>query len=648
MERTRRGRDGWIGSPARLLVIVTLVVTAGVWTATWAEPAGAQGTPGDDVAPMPAEGADEAAVPPAGVDPEPEPGPAGEPDDAASADPESAAGADAGPAGDAEPQQPPATDRTAGSEPQTLKADRLAAEVDRLSAEVGTERERATRLAHRVNDLMEMNLRLVALLAPTGEPAGTPLPASPDEAGPVAAGPPEPAAERGENWAAHTFLRSQFIMPPFFWGLIAFVVGVFGAMFVRGRLHAYALAMAQRTPSLIDDAAVGALRNVLFWGLLIGGAFGFLYALLDYWLITTPDVAQTVGAIVATIVVVIAAFGLIDVLGAIILALARRTETLLDDHLAKLAIAVFKPLALLGGLLVIIDVLTGQAEIVAAAAGLILLGAVVFGFDALRNLVAGVQILATNPFGPGDLIILGDDEQVGIVRRQGLVTTGLETPDRTLLTVPNRVLARAAVENVSRRESRRHSFTLPLAPDTAPGLVDTLVDEIDEMLLGQEDVVTRGPALDETGRKLFDETGEPVITGVDPVVALERVAADGLHLRLQYDLKPMPYDEAAAAQHAILLWVLERCDHHGVAVATAKPEAPEVTVEVPAAATSRRKSGSSPKKSGGKKAGAKKGKSAGGSGGSKRSRSRSAAKSAETAKGKGGGDGKDPEAADAG
>lgn len=119
------------------------------------------------------------------------------------------------------------------------------------------------------------------------------------------------------------------------------------------------------------------------------------------------------------------------------------------------------PAALLVGLLV---AGFGLAAMALGAVGLVLLLGISLAADALvRDLVAGVFLLVTQPFEHGDWIETDDVE--GRVEHVGVRMTTVRTFDNETVTVPNATLNEQAVTNRSAQPKLRQSYRFGIAYD---------------------------------------------------------------------------------------------------------------------------------------------------------------------------------------
>lgn len=100
--------------------------------------------------------------------------------------------------------------------------------------------------------------------------------------------------------------------------------------------------------------------------------------------------------------------------------------------------------------------------------------------DTLANVFGSVIVFADKPFKVGDWVQIGDVE--GHVEAIGLRSTRIRTWPKSLVTVPNKVIAGAQIENWSAMPKRRVRFVLRVAFGATPAQMEALVQGIREIL----------------------------------------------------------------------------------------------------------------------------------------------------------------------
>lgn len=94
--------------------------------------------------------------------------------------------------------------------------------------------------------------------------------------------------------------------------------------------------------------------------------------------------------------------------------------------------------------------------------------------DTVANFFGGVTIFVDKPFTVNDWIIIDGHE--GIVEEVGIRSTRIRTFPGRLITIPNKVFAESAIENVSVEPSRRVILMLGLTYDTSHERIQEALD----------------------------------------------------------------------------------------------------------------------------------------------------------------------------
>ncbi|MFO0908025.1 MAG: mechanosensitive ion channel family protein [Isosphaeraceae bacterium] len=171
--------------------------------------------------------------------------------------------------------------------------------------------------------------------------------------------------------------------------------------------------------------------------------------------------------------------GLID----LVMSLYHQSERLnhqrnLSDMIVPTAVRALK-------LVVLLSALAGQVYMVGngeslarllAGLGLVGLAASLAAQDTLKNFFGTLLLIGEHPFRIGDLIIVNGME--GTVESVGFRSTRIRTPEDSLLTIPNAVIANASIDNRGARTSRRLRMVVPLAHGTPVERVVALRDAL--------------------------------------------------------------------------------------------------------------------------------------------------------------------------
>ena len=155
---------------------------------------------------------------------------------------------------------------------------------------------------------------------------------------------------------------------------------------------------------------------------------------------------------------------------------------LLGERLVKAIIFVAGVLAVLGSL---------GFNMTTALAGLGI-GGLAIGFGAqqtIANLFGGVSVLGDEVIRVGDVCTFGD--RTGTVEDIGLRSTRIRTAERTLVAIPNGVVASINVENLSRRDKILFKTNLGLRHESKADHVRYVLSEIRRLLYSHPKVETK-------------------------------------------------------------------------------------------------------------------------------------------------------------
>jgi MscS family membrane protein len=97
--------------------------------------------------------------------------------------------------------------------------------------------------------------------------------------------------------------------------------------------------------------------------------------------------------------------------------------------------------------------------------------------ETIANLIGSFVIFLDKPFAVGDFI--ESDKIRGTIESVGFRSTRIRTPEKTLLTVPNKKLVDSALNNLTRTGLRRVKSLLSLPLDTSGDKIKKLITEIE-------------------------------------------------------------------------------------------------------------------------------------------------------------------------
>ncbi|NLY19266.1 MAG: mechanosensitive ion channel family protein [Clostridiaceae bacterium] len=158
----------------------------------------------------------------------------------------------------------------------------------------------------------------------------------------------------------------------------------------------------------------------------------------------------------------------------------RKTNTELDDLLLPFISKGIKIIVVVLGISVIAKEWSYDLGAILAGLGLGGLAFALAAQETLANFFGGVTIMVDKPFVVGEIIKASGVE--GTVEDIGFRSTRVRTFDQGLITVPNSVLAKGPVTNVSKMGKRRVSFNLGIKYSTNISNIENLLNRIRTML----------------------------------------------------------------------------------------------------------------------------------------------------------------------
>ena len=190
---------------------------------------------------------------------------------------------------------------------------------------------------------------------------------------------------------------------------------------------------------------------------------------------------------------------LVDFFGIILKHKASLTETKMDDQLIPFAMDLIK---IFLAIILILTVLSSvfNIDVTAMAAGLGIGGIAIAmaSKESIENLLGSFTIFFDKPFTVGDAINVGG--VVGVVEKVGFRSTRVRTYDKSIVTVPNKNMVNAELDNLGVRPVRRVNFVIGLSYSTTVEQLKSITREIQVML--DEHVSTN-----QDGRVRFQEFG---------------------------------------------------------------------------------------------------------------------------------------------
>ncbi|MHC4932434.1 MAG: mechanosensitive ion channel family protein, partial [Planctomycetota bacterium] len=163
---------------------------------------------------------------------------------------------------------------------------------------------------------------------------------------------------------------------------------------------------------------------------------------------------------------------------------AARTATKIDDLLVPMLRRAIKVFVVALGVVWIADNLDMDIAALLAGLGIGGIALALAGKETVENFFGALTILADRPFQVGDWIVMGNVE--GTVSDVGFRATRVRTFYNSVITFPNAMLIRTAVDNLGAREYRRIKMRLGVTYDTPP-------DKLEAFIEGTRELIRRHP-----------------------------------------------------------------------------------------------------------------------------------------------------------
>jgi MscS family membrane protein len=194
---------------------------------------------------------------------------------------------------------------------------------------------------------------------------------------------------------------------------------------------------------------------------------------------------------------------------------------------------------------VVLVVLTGLGVNVTAALAGLGIGGLAIGLGAQKtfeNLLGGIAVLTDKALQIGDACRIGD--QRGTVEDIGLRSTKLRTEERTVVTIPNGMVAAAVLENYRQRDKILFRQVIRLRYDLSPEHLRYVLDEI---------------------RSLLKQNTR--VENASSRVRLLRLAEYAIEVEIYAYILVRDYAEFLAEQETLIFSIVEGIERTGAAIA---------------------------------------------------------------------------------
>lgn len=250
---------------------------------------------------------------------------------------------------------------------------------------------------------------------------------------------------------------------------------------LSGLLSRVIFPFVDRTENTFDDLLLQSIRRPLELLVLISGLFIALQVLqLPTEPINLQQLGQSLVKGLFTFNIAWVLFNAVDILEQTTARWARRTGSPLDEHLLPFIRKTTRGFIVVLAIILVIQNLGYSISGLLASLGIGGLAVALAAKDTLSNIFGSIMILLDRPFRVGDWVKTGDLE--GVVEEIGFRSTKIRTFAKTMITVPNNIIATTAVNNFSRMPKRRIKMTIGVSYDSSPQQMRDAVTAIRTML----------------------------------------------------------------------------------------------------------------------------------------------------------------------
>ena len=254
--------------------------------------------------------------------------------------------------------------------------------------------------------------------------------------------------------------------------------------------------LAKKTQTYYDDKVISALKEPI--------RFAFIVIALHVFFLLIYKEPEFIVKILDTLIVYTlfwAILSITEALRGVIYSITAEFNKDLSKEMGNFILTILKILIGGIGLGAMLKVWGVNVTALFASLGLGGLAFALAARDTAANLFGSFALLADRSIRIGEWVKIGSVE--GVVENVGMRTTKIRSFQKSLITVPNQVVANTPIENFSRRGIRRIKMTIGLTYGTTSEQIIQIKSDIKTMLLEHE-----GIAQDESLMVNFNNFGD--------------------------------------------------------------------------------------------------------------------------------------------
>ena len=259
--------------------------------------------------------------------------------------------------------------------------------------------------------------------------------------------------------------------------IIAWIVKrIFGVIYDRV-LHS----ISAKTRNDFDDLVITSLQKPMEMLVFIGGLY---LALETLQLPVKPIDLQALSVILIKVLVTIAItrafFNLADLVDYLLCGKVECSRSAIDENIVSMIRKFLRGVIIFLAVLMVIQNLGYSITGLLASLGIGGIAVAMAARDSIANIFGSLMIIFDRPFKAGDWVVAGNLE--GTVEEIGFRSTKIRTFAKTLITVPNNVIANMAIDNFSQMPKRRIKLNIGVTYETSSEQMRQAVEKIRELL----------------------------------------------------------------------------------------------------------------------------------------------------------------------
>lgn len=263
-----------------------------------------------------------------------------------------------------------------------------------------------------------------------------------------------------------------------------FVVAVFFAVFLRVLIQKFFKKLAKKTKNELDDTLLVIINKVVVFVMVVGGLYFALRSLNisgNAW-----DIIEKALQVIFIVKIFQGITIMLDFIIKKYVVIFLKLKDGFDAQLTRMLTRIINIVIWVIAASMVLNLFGYDIGALVTGLGIGGLAIALAAQDPLANFFSSLSLVADKPFKVGDVIKFGTYE--GAIKDIGFRTTRIETFFGTVISVPNNTLAKAEVENMSKRQSRRADGAIGIVYKTTPTKIKEGIKIIKEILDKEENI----------------------------------------------------------------------------------------------------------------------------------------------------------------